>query len=107
MYGTLHEQYSEKMHQAFKTRAFTINSNAKSYFLTAAHVQNQGYGNQLYAKGSTLGYCLRKEYDKMLDNYDVLMFPTLPKTASKIQTKDNLSGKFQQRISILRCNVKF
>lgn len=90
--GILHEQFSEKMHQGMKTRAFALHPNAKDCMLTGAYLYDQGLGHQMYAKGSTLAYCLRKEYDKALEKYDVLMLPTMPKTAPNIPNEDNLSG---------------
>ena len=46
------------------------------------------YGNKFYAKGQNLVMELGRKYDAALEEFDVLVMPTLPYTATKIPPAD-------------------
>lgn len=83
---------SEKFYQGLKTISSSFHPNVKRTSFIGAYLEDQGYNNQLFAHGSSMAYSLRKAYDKVLDHYDVIILPTTPHTASKIQDEENLRG---------------
>ena len=47
---------------------------------------NEEFHGQFYARGQNLGRLLRKAYDDVLKQYDVLIMPTIPFVAQKLPT---------------------
>ncbi|KAK7104603.1 hypothetical protein V1264_019296 [Littorina saxatilis] len=59
----------------------------KFFCLYMSHIDRM-YGNKFYAKGQNLILELTKKYDAALQEFDVLIMPTMPYTASKMPAKD-------------------
>ena len=56
---------------------------------------NKNYGNKFYAKCQNLVILLKRAYDVALEQYDVIVMPTLPSKAPKLPEKSwSLSGIF-------------
>lgn len=92
-FGILDNNLTEKLYQGVKTRSFAFQPTVKRHTITAACNEELGIDRQFYARGSSMVYHLRKAYDKFLENkVDVLILPTVPHTASKIQSQENLRG---------------
>jgi len=69
--------------QARKTRAGDLPDMAKTVMLFA-HVMRARYGNYYSAKAQNLLRPIRAQYDKALDNYDLLIMPTTVMKSQKI-----------------------
>lgn len=48
----------------------------------------QRYGLSSYARSQTHLHDIRKQYDKLLKEYDVFIMPTLPQISTKLPDKD-------------------
>ncbi|XP_057297734.1 amidase-like [Hydractinia symbiolongicarpus] len=76
---TLAKKMFDGYRQHFKDTAETVKLQAlMSYYI------HENYGSYHYAKASTLAQYLKFEYDKLLNQYDVIIMPTLKETASEI-----------------------
>lgn len=65
----------------------------KFMMLTAKHARNR-YQGQYYSKAANMSRVLRQAYDKALETYDVLVMPTMIKTADKsLSVEDSKSKK--------------
>jgi amidase len=58
---------------------------------------NKQYGGHYYAKGQNLGRQLTKAYDQALNDFDLLLMPTLPITAKPIPKPDASTEEIIQR----------
>lgn len=85
-----------------RSQAHTLHDFGKQLIISSAFVKKFGghtrYSN--YAKAQTWFWHIGKAYDKALEEFDVLLMPTLPKLPSKIPSGDtDISGKFNIRKS--------
>ena len=63
---------------------------------------NKNYGNKFYAKCQNLVILLKRAYDVALEQYDVIVMPTLPSKAPKLPEKSwSLSGNFFFHLPLL------
>lgn len=59
-----------------------------------AEYVNKHYQNKFYAKAQNLTQSLTQAYDQALQQFDVLIMPTLPSKAFPLPTaKDSIKGK--------------
>ncbi|XP_046561213.1 amidase-like [Haliotis rubra] len=65
------------------TRPHDIARHVKRFCLKAEYLNRQ-YQNKFYAIGQNMTLVLTKAYDQVLEQYDVLVMPTLPFKASKL-----------------------
>ncbi|MBN9509952.1 MAG: amidase [Alphaproteobacteria bacterium] len=70
-------------HSAWRTRADELSDTLKSTMLLG-HYMVKHYRGHYYAKAQNLVRRLRAAYDAVLGQYDLLLMPTLPLTASKL-----------------------
>jgi amidase len=68
---------------SWRERADELPVTMKTVFMLGAFLQQAGQG-RFYAKAQNLGRELRAAYDVVLSQYDLLLMPTLPITASKL-----------------------
>jgi amidase len=68
---------------SWRQRTSELPVTIKTFFLLGAFFQDTHHG-RLYAKAQNLGRQLRAAYDAILAQYDLLLMPTLPITATKI-----------------------
>ena len=66
-----------------QTRANDLSETVKSTILTGQYMQERYHG-RYYAKAQNLGRVLRQTYDRALQEYDVLVMPTLPLKATPL-----------------------
>ena len=70
-------------HSAWKTRADELSDTLKNTMLLG-HYMVKHYRGHYYAKAQNLVRRLRAAYDAVLANYDLLLMPTVPMTATKL-----------------------
>lgn len=68
------------------TRANDLSETTKLVMLMGQYMEDQYHG-RYYAKGQNLGWKLRNAYDARLQEYDLLLMPTLPMKATRIPEK--------------------
>ncbi|MGE0483129.1 MAG: amidase [Gammaproteobacteria bacterium] len=68
------------------TRPNDLSETTKLVMLTGQYMEDHYHG-RYYAKAQNLGRRLRAAYDAALDNYDVLLMPTMPMKATRIPPK--------------------
>ena len=51
------------------------------------------YGPAMYAKGHSVVLQMRRQYDEILEKYDVIMLPTLKNIACPIPDESNFMGE--------------
>jgi amidase len=70
-------------HSAWKTRADELSDTLKNTMLLG-HYMVKHYRGHYYAKAQNLVRRLRAAYDAVLANYDLLLMPTVPLTATRL-----------------------
>ena len=74
-------------HSSWRTRADELSDSLKNTMLLG-HYMTTRYRGHYYAKAQNLVRRLRAAYDAALDQYDLLLMPTLPMTASILPAGD-------------------
>lgn len=74
-------------HSAWRTRADELSDTLKNTMLLG-HYMVTHYRGHYYAKAQNLVRRLRAAYDATLANYDLLLMPTVPLTATKLPAED-------------------
>ena len=74
-------------HSGWRTRADELSDSLKNTMLLG-HYMTTRYRGHYYAKAQNLVRRLRAAYDLMLAQYDLLLMPTLPMTATKLPAPD-------------------
>ena len=69
------------------TRANDLSESTKLVMLTGQFMEDNYHG-RYYAKAQNLAWNLRLAYDRVLQDYDLLLMPTLPQKATKIPPHD-------------------
>lgn len=91
--GTYDLQLQEALAKAYNLRPFDCPMTLKIGMIFSEYIQ-RNYQNKFYSKAQNLVQHLAKEYNRILNDYDVMIMPTLPSTAYKLPTKNNsLRGK--------------
>jgi len=73
--------------RGWQTRANDLSETTKLVMLAGQYMQEQYHG-RYYAKAQNLARSLRHAYDQALQEYDLLVMPTLPLKATKIPAAD-------------------
>ncbi|XP_067683833.1 amidase-like [Haliotis asinina] len=73
----------EATNRGLYTRPHDIARHVKRFCLKAEYL-NRHYQNKFYAIGQNMTMALTKAYDQVLEQYDVLVMPTLPHKAPKL-----------------------
>ena len=89
---------------AWRTRADELSDTLKSTMLLG-HYMVKHYRGHYYAKAQNLVRRLRASYDATLANYDLLLMPTLPMTATKLPGEDAAVGEILARAFEMLPNV--
>ena len=74
-------------HSGWRTRADELSDSLKNTMLLG-HYMTTRYRGHYYAKAQNLVRRLRAAYDAMFEQYDLLLMPTLPITATKLPAPD-------------------
>ena len=69
------------------TRANDLSETTKMVFLLGQYMQDKYHG-RFYAKAQNLSRSLKAAYEVALDEYDLLLMPTLPMKATPIPERD-------------------
>ncbi len=73
--------------QGWRSRPNDLSETVKIVLLTGEYVHRYYHG-RYYAKGQNIRQLLRKAYDSVLENYDLLVMPTIPFRATKTPPVD-------------------
>lgn len=95
--GVLSSTLPEKFYDGLKSQAHTLHDFGKQLIISSAFVKKYGGHTRytFYAKAQTWFWLIGRAYDKALEEFDVLLMPTLPKLPSKIPSSDtDVKGKF-------------
>ncbi|XP_077984422.1 amidase-like [Glandiceps talaboti] len=88
------------LHKGFRTRSNDMAHGIKMFLLFGAYMK-QEYGGRFYAKSQNIRREFTKAYDKVFEEYDVLVMPTLPYKAPKLPTQSvTIPDTFQQTNSM-------
>ena len=93
--------YDTTLQQAFarslKTHPNDLPTTCKLTFINGRYLQSE-YNGTFYSKAQNLGRELCKAYDKVLEDYDVLLMPTVPKKAPTFPPANpSLEGKGKRK----------
>ena len=93
--------YDTTLQQAFarglKAHPDDLPTTCKLTFINGRYLQSE-YSGTFYSKAQNLGRELIKAYDKVLENYDVLLMPTVPKKAPTFPpANSSLEGKGKRK----------
>ena len=83
-------------HSAWRTRADELSDTLKSTMLLG-HYMVKTYRGHYYAKAQNIVRRLRATYDAVLKDYDLLLMPTLPLTATPLPDEDAPIAEILQR----------
>jgi amidase len=81
-------------------------SDSLKFIAVSANVLRKRYGGRHLAKAHNLVPLVRADYDKALEQYDVLMMPTVPMKAQPIPSRDASLAERLQRSFELTPNVQ-
>lgn len=100
--GVLSSTLPGKFYDGLKSQAHTLHDLGKQMIISSAYVKKYGghtrYSN--YAKAQTWYWHIGKAYNKALEEFDVLLMPTLPNLPSRIPSPDtHISGKLKRNDS--------
>ena len=82
--------------RGWQTRANDLSETVKLVVLIGQYMQDRYHG-RYYAKAQNLARSLRSAYDQMLQEYDVLVMPTLPLKATEIPPADANRELYMER----------
>ncbi|XP_046561214.1 amidase-like [Haliotis rubra] len=82
----------ESICRGLYTRPQDIARHVKKFCLIAENLDRH-YQNKFYAMGQNMAMVLTKAYDQVLEQYDVLVMPTLPHKAPKLPKADDEQSK--------------
>ena len=93
--------YDTTLQEAFargvKARPNDLPITCKQTFMLGRYLLSE-YNGAFYSKSQNLERELSKAYDKVLQDYDVLLMPTIPKKAGTFPSPDpSLEGKVIQK----------
>lgn len=80
------EDYEENM---IKSRSKYFEAEVKRRIMIGTYVLSAGYADQYYKKASKVRVKLKREFEKVFEEYDVLISPVSPTTAFKLGEKVN------------------
>jgi amidase len=83
-------------HSGWRARADELSDTLKTTMLLGWHMV-RNYRGHYYAKAQNLGRELRAAYDAVLQDYDLLLMPTLPVTATPLPADDAPVAEILQR----------
>ena len=83
-------------HSSWRERADELSDSLKNTMLLG-HYMTTRHRGRYYAKAQNLVRKLRRAYDAALAQYDLLLMPTLPMTATKLPEADAPVGELLQR----------
>ncbi|MDQ2093591.1 amidase [Rhodalgimonas zhirmunskyi] len=91
-------------HRSWRERADELSESLKLCMLFGAYADKY-HGKRFYGKAVNLVTALRAAYDKALEEYDVLLMPTLPMTATPLPGPDASREEIIQRAFEMLANT--
>ena len=89
------------MFNGYKAHGMELSETLKNVMFIGDYV-HQNHGPYHYAKASTAICNISKEYNYILDNYDVFIMPTLPNTPCKIPKEDaSIKEKIEKALNMV------
>ncbi|KAK7488412.1 hypothetical protein BaRGS_00020386 [Batillaria attramentaria] len=103
--------YPTSLQEAF-FRGYTTHPHdtppAVKFLAMVAEYIDRLYGNKFYGKGHNLVLELTRQFDEALEEFDVLILPTLPYTATKLPTPDwSFEGLYHSLYSMVSNTLSF
>nr|KAG5700741.1 hypothetical protein BaRGS_029106 [Batillaria attramentaria] len=103
--------YPTSLQEAF-FRGYTTHPHdtppAVKFLAMVAEYIDRLYGNKFYGKGHNLVLELTRQFDEALEEFDVLILPTLPYTATKLPTPDwSFEGLYRSLYSMVSNTLSF
>ncbi|XP_077981273.1 amidase-like [Glandiceps talaboti] len=91
----------DALHKGYRTRSNDMSHILKTILLFGDHLK-QEYGGRYYAKSQNIRRELTQAYDKVFEEYDVLMMPTLPYKAPKLPTQSiTIPDIYEEALSMI------
>ncbi len=90
-------------HRRWRERADELSESAKLFTLVGTYVRNR-HGLRYYGKAMNLMRRLRSAYDAVLEEYDLLLMPTVPLKATKLPGVDATREEYMQRAHEMLAN---
>ena len=92
---------ARKLFEGYKNHPDELNISGKYVWLLSEYIKDK-YGLYHYAKASSLLAEMKLEYDALLDEFDVLIMPTLPNLPCRIPSSDaSIKEKFERADDML------
>ena len=88
-YGYRAKNYSNVKELFRNSRTEGFGEEVKRRIILGTYVLSSGYYDAYYKKAQQVRTLVKKEFDKLFENYDVLLTPTAPNVAFEIGTKSN------------------
>ncbi|XP_061179044.1 amidase-like [Saccostrea echinata] len=104
--GTYNLPLQEALAGAFNLRPFDCPLPVKIFMIFSEFMQ-RNYQNKFYAKGQNLIQYLTSEYNRILNDYDVMILPTLPGKPIKLPTTDISVRETLRLLGMLRNTAPF
>ncbi|XP_070558623.1 amidase-like [Ptychodera flava] len=92
------------LHRGYKTRINDESHNSKATLLFGDYL-NQEYGGYFYAKAQNIRLDLTRVFDKIFEDYDVLVMPTIPFKAPKLPTGEMTASDVFSRMANISTNT--
>ncbi|MCY4502958.1 MAG: amidase family protein, partial [Alphaproteobacteria bacterium] len=83
-------------HHRWRDRADQMSETTKLFTMLGTYIRNH-YGLRYYGKGVNLSRRLAAEYDRLLDECDLLLLPTVPLKATPLPGPDASREEYVQR----------
>ncbi|PIZ00528.1 Asp-tRNA(Asn)/Glu-tRNA(Gln) amidotransferase GatCAB subunit A [bacterium (Candidatus Howlettbacteria) CG_4_10_14_0_8_um_filter_40_9] len=88
-----------------KSRTKGFGAEAKRRIILGAYASSAGYIDQYYLQAKKVAVKIRQEFDKIFENYDVIISPTAPTTAFKLGEKSDPLSMYLGDIFTVPANI--
>ena len=105
-YGHRSEKFNNLRDIYINSRSEGFGDEVKRRIILGTYVLSSGYYDAYYKKGQQVRTLVKNEFDKVFENYDVILTPTAPTTAFKIGEKsDNPLEMYLSDICTVSVNI--
>ena len=104
-YG-LHKKAKTLIEEYFKTRAAGFGDEVRRRIILGTYVLSAGYHDAYYGRASKVRALIKKDFEKVFEDADVLITPTSPKPAFKIGEKiDDPMSMYLEDVFLVPANL--
>jgi len=104
-YG-LHKKAKDVIEEYFETRAAGFGDEVRRRIILGTYVLSAGYYDAYYGRASKVRALIKKEFEKVFEDVDVLIAPTSPKPAFKIGEKiDDPMSMYLEDVFLVPANL--